>query len=125
VRVYRLCKQKYSASVLDGEGGLAADGRWHTRGRRIVYCASSEAFAVLEVRVHVGRHLPAMPYVMHAIDVPDELVTANGPARLPEDWNAVPFGVASQRSGTSGSPLRAVRRCAFRPCTAAATRACC
>jgi RES domain-containing protein len=99
VRVYRLCKEKYSASVLDGQGGLAADGRWHTRGRRIVYCASSEALAVLEVRVHVGRHVPAMPYVMHAIDVPDELVTEIAQADLPGDWNAVPFGAASQSVG--------------------------
>jgi RES domain-containing protein len=54
MRVFRLCKQLYSGTVLSGEGGLVVDGRWHSAGRRIVYAASSEALAVLEMRVHFG-----------------------------------------------------------------------
>ena len=68
MRVFRLCKQLYSATVLSGEGGLVVDGRWHSAGRRIVYAANSEALAVLEIRVHLGcavirrRRFPYRPY---------------------------------------------------------------
>jgi RES domain-containing protein len=99
VRVYRLCKQDYSASVLSGEGGLHADGRWHSAGRRIVYCASSEALAILEVRVHVGRFPPKVGYAMHVIEVPDRVVRMAALDELPADWNLVPHATASQRLG--------------------------
>jgi RES domain-containing protein len=99
VRAYRLCKEKYSAEVLEGEGGRIAGGRWHSQGRRIVYSASSEALAVLEVRVHVGRYAPKVPYVMHAIDIPDECIAELRTDQLPNDWNVVPYGVSSQRVG--------------------------
>ncbi len=39
-------------AALDGGGGLRASGRWHSRGRRIVYCAPNPATALLEVLVH-------------------------------------------------------------------------
>jgi RES domain-containing protein len=57
VHVYRLCKEIYSTDVLEGQGGLIVAGRWHSQGRRIVYCASSEALAVLELRVHLGSYV--------------------------------------------------------------------
>jgi RES domain-containing protein len=39
-------------AALDGLGGLRASGRWHTRGKPIVYCAESAAAALLETLVH-------------------------------------------------------------------------
>ena len=35
---------------LTGDGALRVSGRWHTRGRRIVYCSKSPAAALLEER---------------------------------------------------------------------------
>lgn len=90
MRVFRLCKQIYSGTVLSGEGGLVADGRWHSAGRRIVYAASSEALAVLEMRVHLGRFTPRAAYGMHVIEVPDELIKVLSARALKETWNAVP-----------------------------------
>ena len=99
MRVYRLCKAQYSEHVLGGEGGLVADGRWHTAGRRIVYCATSEALAVLEVRVHVGRFIPNVPFDMHTLEVPDVLIHVQPARDLTEDWSAVPHRPASQAIG--------------------------
>jgi len=99
VRVYRLCKTAYSATVLSGQGGLIADGRWHSAGRRVVYAASSEALAVLELRVHLGRFIPKAPFTMHTLELPDALVETANPDTLPEDWHAVPMAAASQRVG--------------------------
>jgi len=36
---------------LSGAGGLQAAGRWHTRGKRIVYLADHPASALLEMLV--------------------------------------------------------------------------
>lgn len=110
--VYRLCKERYSAHVLSGEGGMDADGRWHSRGRRIVYCATAEALAVLELRVHVGRFIPAAAYVMHEIEVPDDSLERLDGSALPGDWRAVPQGAATQTLGDDW--LRSGRSLALR-----------
>jgi len=99
VRVYRLCKEIYAAAVLDGEGGRLVGGRWHSQGRRIVYCASGEALSVLELRVHLGPYVPHAPYVMHTLDVSDQIVGDLRDIRLPAGWNAVPHTAASQWVG--------------------------
>jgi RES domain-containing protein len=99
MRVFRLCKERYSNSVLAGDGGLHADGRWHTQGRPIVYCASSESLAVLELRVHIGAFLPRDGFVMHEIDFPDALIETIDPQHLPVGWNSVPHSNLSQAVG--------------------------
>jgi RES domain-containing protein len=99
MQIHRLCKERYSPTVLSGEGGLHADGRWHTQGQPIVYCASSEALAVLELRVHIGHFLPRDPFTMHAIDVPDSLIEPVTLDTLPAAWNAVPHFSISQGLG--------------------------
>jgi RES domain-containing protein len=99
MRIFRLCKERYSAAVLSGEGGLYADGRWHSQGHPIVYCASAESLAVLELRVHIGNFLPRERFIMHAIEVPDALVETLDPDRLPAGWNAVPHSHVSQALG--------------------------
>ena len=99
MHVYRLCKEAYSEDLLQGEGGRLADGRWHTWGRRIVYCASSEALAVLELRVHLGRYIPHSDYLMHTIDVRDDCIESLPPKTLAKGWNVVPHTAVSQAIG--------------------------
>lgn len=56
---------------LDGAGGLIVAGRWHSKGRRIVYAAESSALAMLEVLVHLEvERLPA-PFQLLKIEAPD------------------------------------------------------
>ena len=72
---------------LAGDGGMRASGRWHTRGRRVVYCSESPAAALLEILVHFEidvRHLPAR-YRLLKLDAPDNL-DVEVPADLPPDW---------------------------------------
>jgi RES domain-containing protein len=112
VRGYRLCKTHYSTTVLEGEGGRVAAGRWHNRGQRIVYCASSEALAVLELRVHLGRFLPQDDYTMHAVEIPlDEVETLSSDA-LTKRWNAVPATAATRAIGDTW--LESLRSLALR-----------
>jgi RES domain-containing protein len=60
---------------LRGDGGLRASGRWHTRGRPIVYLADHPASALLEVLVHLEVDVEDLPatYQLLATDVPDEM----------------------------------------------------
>jgi RES domain-containing protein len=60
---------------LDGAGGLLASGRWHTRGRRIVYCAPNPATALLEMLVHAEIDRQDLPvhYRLIKVDVPEDV----------------------------------------------------
>jgi len=63
---------------LTGEGGLYALGRWHTRGRRVVYLADHPASALLEVMVHLEIDAEDLPthYQLLGVDVPDGVPVA-------------------------------------------------
>jgi RES domain-containing protein len=74
---------------LAGEGGLRASGRWHTRGKRVVYCAESPAAALLEILVHFEIEIGALParYRLLKVNVPDDLqVDRVSPTDLGPDW---------------------------------------
>lgn len=75
---------------LAGDGALHVSGRWHSRGRRIVYCAENPATALLEILVHFEieiRDLPAQ-YRLLKIDVPDDVhVEHISSDDLPKDWH--------------------------------------
>ncbi|MCC6586587.1 MAG: RES family NAD+ phosphorylase [Bryobacterales bacterium] len=61
--------------TLDGVGGYRASGRWHTRGRPVVYCAPNPATALVEVLVHLEVDVEDPPANFHylEIDVPDSI----------------------------------------------------
>ena len=105
--VWRLTRRPYAD--LSGQGGEVADGRWHTRGRPVVYCAATPALAVLEVRVHLDLPLELLPddYVLMRIAAPDGLeVQVVELSALPQDWRRSeelcrPFGDAWLRQGAT------------------------
>ncbi len=80
---------------LNGEGGLLAGGRWHHRGRRIVYLAESPAGALLEGLVHLELGYTRLPprYTLLRIAAPPEMA-------LPE-CSVVP-GVGLDRTRAAG-----------------------
>jgi RES domain-containing protein len=74
---------------LAGDGALRAPGRWHTRGRRVVYCAQSPAAALLEILVHFEIDSQDLPvgYRLLKIEVPDDVqVESVSVNRLLTDW---------------------------------------
>lgn len=74
---------------LAGEGSLRTSGRWHTRGKRIIYCADSPAAALLEILVHLEVDLHDLPerYRLLKFDAPDDLrVDRLEIDTLPKDW---------------------------------------
>lgn len=50
MKVWRLAQAQHRS--LDGAGGLYAAGRWHSRGRRVIYTSSHLSLALVEQLVH-------------------------------------------------------------------------
>jgi RES domain-containing protein len=75
---------------LKGRGGLRAGGRWHTKGREVVYCAEQPTGALLEALVHLEvESLAELPkdYQMIRIVFPQKVgVDLVQLESLPVDW---------------------------------------
>ncbi len=110
MKVWRICRQPFAATALDGIGGLYVGGRWHRRGRPIVYTASSAALAALEVLVHVDPLEAPDDLRLLTLEVPDDLLIERiDVAALPARWSAVP---APDELATLGHDWLASRRSA-------------
>ena len=74
---------------LAGDGALRTPGRWHPRGRRVIYCAQSPAAALLEILVHFEidiQDLPARCRLLK-IEAPDDArFDSVSIQKLPADW---------------------------------------
>lgn len=92
MRIWRIS----NFSDLSGVGGLKADGRWHERGRPVVYAADHPASALLEVMVHLEIDFEDLPtsYQLLGIDVPDdvtvETVSLTDLESISQDWASDP-----------------------------------
>jgi RES domain-containing protein len=74
---------------LAGDGALRTPGRWHSRGRRVVYCAQSPAAALLEILVHFEIDIQNLPvrYRLLKIEAPDDVpVERVSVDDLPANW---------------------------------------
>ena len=87
MRLYRISTFSFAhtpGEAFSGAGGLYGLGRWHTTGRRIVYCASQLSLAALESLVHIKRSNKLQPFTHYELEVPDGLVVNS--VDLPADW---------------------------------------
>ena len=60
IRVYRITRQKYQDTFLDGKGAATFGGRWNQVGIPVIYASESRALAVLEILANV-RNMQYMP----------------------------------------------------------------
>ncbi len=97
VYAWRLAKAKYRESALDGVGSALGGGRWNSVGTPVVYCASTLALAVLEVRVHIpfSNFPPRARYV--GLEILIDSACIETVTRLPRDWRVTP---ATSTQGT-------------------------
>jgi RES domain-containing protein len=102
VWVYRLVKERYVGSALDGSGAKAHGGRWNSRGVAVVYASDSVALAALELLVHLHRSEVLNRYVLFTLEVPDEAVMALDEAALPQGGAVIRLLPPRRPSATSG-----------------------
>jgi RES domain-containing protein len=81
MRVWRIADARHP--VFDGGGALRVDGRWHTRGRHVIYCAASFAGAMLEIIVRLPFPRGPSSHRSVSCDVPDDLIEFLDPAAVP------------------------------------------
>lgn len=107
MRVYRFVSTQF-ADGLSPEGARLNGGRWNSKGVAVLYCATSESLAMLELRVHAPHPYPRTR-LRFVIDVPDNAVTEASASALPRGWNKLPPSPASKHFGdewvASGSSL--------------------
>ncbi len=74
---------------LSGAGGLRNSGRWHTKGRPIIYTADHPAGALNELLVHINWEDIPETFQLMTIEVEDRLLVASiEPHQLPTAWMA-------------------------------------
>ncbi len=74
---------------LDGASGLVVSGRWHTKGRPILYCAMTPSTSLLETLVHMEIDAEDRPesFQVLKISAPKSLSRKRiNPASLHSDW---------------------------------------
>ena len=100
VRLWRICRRTHASDSSSGRGGLFASGRWHPKGRRVVYTSSTLSLAALEILVHTDKDLVPGDLVQVEIEVPSEVEEeAIAPNALPRNWRRYPAPAALQRLG--------------------------
>lgn len=97
LRAFRAAKASYV--VFDGEGARRTGGRWHSRGRPVIYCSTCLAGALLEIIANRGRlRLPGAHHAGAAI-IPDAIAReVLDPAALP-GWDTAPDAPVARAYG--------------------------
>ncbi len=102
MRVWRICRKPHSNDALNGRGGLFASGRWHTKGRRVVYSSGTLSLATLELLVNVDHDLMPFDFVQIEIKIPDhcevERINQN---KFSSDWRSYSSPEKLQQRGNT------------------------
>jgi RES domain-containing protein len=102
VRIFRICRRAFAKNPLDGRGGLAVSGRWHSAPRLVIYASESLSLASLEVLVHADFDLLPKDLVAIELEVsPSMKVSALGRGKLPRNWRHYPAPAALRRMGNA------------------------
>src|SRR5271156_2046783 len=73
VQFWRICRRRYAAEAVSGEGARRYGGRWNSRGVRVVYASTSLALAAVETFVNLEPNLQPKDLVSIAGEIPTEL----------------------------------------------------
>ena len=101
MRVYRLVKERFADTALDGSGAKVYGGRWNRKGHATLYTSDSIALAALELLVHLHRSEVLNRYRLVTLDLPDDAILLLDDAGLPVDWREDPAPVSTAAIGTA------------------------
>lgn len=93
MKVYRIEREKYLDTTLQGVGAALTEGyRWNSLNTYLVYTAESRALATLEISVHLdfSEDLPTDRFYVE-IEIPDDIeILELSIDQLPENWDSKP-----------------------------------
>jgi RES domain-containing protein len=98
MQIWRLARRAFcptAAAAFDGAGAELTGQRWNAKGTRAVYAAESRSLAVLEILVHIDRHVAPSDYIFLSATIPDAAIEPL--PNLPAGWrtsdpNAITVG---------------------------------
>ena len=99
ITAWRLVRDKYAPEAFSGEGARLFGGRWNSKGRAVVYAASSPALCQLEVLANAGSYRQLENRLLYSSKITEELLETLPAERLPGDWDARPPAQATKRIG--------------------------
>lgn len=88
LKAYRIVKTKWREKALDGDGAKLFGGRWNSKGKACVYCASTEALAQLEMLVHLQHFELLQHYTLLELTLATNQIMRLD--TLPDNWRADP-----------------------------------
>jgi len=97
IEAWRIVEAAFAEAAFDGEGSRKYDGRWHSKGMRVVYVSSGIALATLELLVHLEGRAPR--YVVIPCYFPEAIVESVDPKKLPANWSKTPAPATLRRIG--------------------------
>jgi RES domain-containing protein len=87
MRIWRICRARYSAEAFSGYGARRFGGRWNTPGIPMVYSSSSLALAAIELFVYLEPNQQPDDLVSIAALLPEgEPALRLEPNKLPRGW---------------------------------------
>jgi RES domain-containing protein len=96
---YRLAKERWAATALDGSGAKAFGGRWNSPGTAVLYASESIALAALDLVVHLRRDQVLASYRLFTLNIPNPAVRRLDASDLPLDWRADPLLASTAHLG--------------------------
>jgi len=99
-QVYRVLREAYARSPLDGEGAYRYGGRWSSPGTRLAYTSEHQSLAMLEYFVHLDAADAPPDLVLVTALVPDDLPRQRiAVEELPSNWRSSPAPAELARIG--------------------------
>jgi len=96
--LHRIVKDTY-ADDLSGTGARLYGGRWNSKGKSMLYTASTPSLAVLEVLVHLSPLIVPKNYFSVEIEVPDNSLLHLQIKDLPYNWDDILSPLSLQKIG--------------------------
>jgi RES domain-containing protein len=99
LKFYRICKAKYAAQALNGNGAKQISGRSNSIGQPAVYVSQNLASAQLEMLVHITKQDLQKSYVFFALDIPNKFLEQLELTHYPTNWQIDPPPIETQQIG--------------------------
>lgn len=99
ITAWRIVKAKFASSAFSGEGARRFGGRWNNRGIAIVYTASSQSLAILEMLVHLDADALLRHYRLIPVRFPESSVRSLTLNQLPTNWRRRPAPASVRKIG--------------------------
>lgn len=91
MEVYRIEKQQFLPTILDGIPGEKFSFRWNSKGHPIVYAAGSRSLALVEKMANIGMQYGGIPpaFFIAVIEIPNKAYRKISAEDLSENWNVL------------------------------------